>query len=180
MNFITVNGITRAQCVIDLAGGATRSCATLDVTGSTVRERYTKRRGNFIELVIRYTQRPLIRFPLESKASRVKCSDRHGGTSVPVGEIFQTARNWLVTGKQIVRLSRANRICVVKVGASAARRKIFMDKTWELSNWKIWKFLQEGGFSRSTKEYELSSWKLIFTIVLSARFERQNVISSLF
>lgn len=39
------------------------------------RLRCTKRRGNFIELVIRYTQRPLIGFPLESKASRVKCSD---------------------------------------------------------------------------------------------------------
>lgn len=123
MNFITVNGITRAQCVIDLADAPKRSCETLDGAGSTGRERYTKRRGNFIELVIRYTQRLLIRFPLESKASRVKCSDRHGGTSVLVGNIPNRARNRLATGKQIVRLSRANRICVVKVDALAEEEK---------------------------------------------------------
>lgn len=158
MNFITVNGITRAQCVIDLAG-AQRSCAMLDGTGSTVREWYTKRRGNFIELVIRYTQRPLIRFPLESKASRVKCSDRHGGTSVPVGEIFQTARNWLATGKQIVRLSRANRICVVKVGALVEEEKyswIKLERNFQTGRYGNFS-KREVFFFRLTKKYELSS-----------------------
>ncbi|EZA53985.1 hypothetical protein X777_05828, partial [Ooceraea biroi] len=70
-------------------------------------------------LVIRYTQRPLIGFPLESKASRVKCSDRHGGTSVLVGGILQTAprrvQNRLVAGKQIVRLPCGNKICADKM-----------------------------------------------------------------
>lgn len=42
MNFITVNGITRAQCVIDLTG-AQRSCAPLDGIGSTGRERVHKK-----------------------------------------------------------------------------------------------------------------------------------------
>lgn len=71
------------------------------------------------KLVIRYTQRPLIGFPLESKASRVKCSDRHDGTSVPVGEILQTAlrrvQNLLTMRKQTVRLLHENRIFTIEV-----------------------------------------------------------------
>ncbi|KYM99609.1 hypothetical protein ALC62_09668 [Cyphomyrmex costatus] len=80
----------RTICVIDLAG-MQRPCTT---------QRYWQpdrldgtQKGVVIssKLVIRYTQRPLIGFPLESKASRVKCSDRHGGMSITVGEILQTA-----------------------------------------------------------------------------------------
>ncbi|KYN34824.1 hypothetical protein ALC56_10792 [Trachymyrmex septentrionalis] len=80
----------RTMCVIDLAGMqrpyATQRYWQLDRLDGT-------QKGVVIssKLVIRYTQRPLIGFPLESKASRVKCSDRHGGASVAVGKILQTA-----------------------------------------------------------------------------------------
>lgn len=115
------------MCVIDLTR-AQRPCTTLVLTEPA--ERYTKRRGNFIELVIRYTQRPLIGFPLESKASRVKCNDRRGGTSVLV------ARNTPkpCRAKQIVCLSHGNRIYVVKVadalwvGKEKKKKKIFADE----------------------------------------------------
>jgi len=102
------------MCLIDLAN----DCAAFNATDRPTAEQYTKRRGNLIELVIRYTQRPLIGFPLESKASRVKY-DRRGGTSVPIGGMLQTAprrvRDQLVARKQIVRLPRGNKICAGKM-----------------------------------------------------------------
>lgn len=86
------------------------------------------------KLVIRYTQRPLIGFPLESKASRVKCSDRHDGTSVPFGEILQTAlrrvQNQLAAGKQTVYLLHENRILVVHDSPSAEKEK-------NIHGWKL-------------------------------------------